>query len=94
MVWIIGEEQATLSSYDEACGTHNSADYNASHSTCKGKHFLCGDEASSCEAAVRTPEGALCTLKRRGLGNRCYGSLGKSRHRVVRCLHGVAERHV
>jgi uncharacterized protein (DUF305 family) len=51
---IVEEEQATLSSYDEACGTHNSADYNASHSTCKGKHFLCGDDASSSFAQCLT----------------------------------------
>lgn len=42
---IVASMQPKLSTFDKACGTYDSATFDADHSTCADKHFLCGDGA-------------------------------------------------
>jgi len=49
-------DQPTLSTFDEACGTHASSAFDpaaaSAHSTCSGKHFLCGSTEGAFEQCL------------------------------------------
>jgi len=43
---IVTADQATIATFDETCGTHNSASF-ATNAMCASKNFLCGDGATT-----------------------------------------------